>query len=167
MTTNTHLTNQLAHMNNDAEAATNIPPSLQVLWDAVENVISILNSETRALRDGKTETVSEMIETKISAIRKYGDTLQSIISNGKTIEKIKAEPEHNALFEDLKRRFTSSLEANKRAIMSSQQAVERLSNRILNTARSTVSMQKEGYTKTGSIKPSEKRCVSINVDEVL
>lgn len=125
----------------------------------------ILNAETEALKMSDIKSAIEYQDKKIRLVQQYEDLMTQAKNAQDKLKSAKSPLKEEVL--SLQGELNKAAENNKRALGNSKKAVERLTNRMMDTIRHCVQKQENtGYGANGAMS-NQGRNLSINIDETL
>ena len=145
------------------------PPSLsrhpqramQEMMQIIDALKSVMDAETAALRETNTGKFIALQEDKLQAARNYQEGVSQMIARK---EEMKTVPEGmKRILEQKRAEFSVTAENNMEALGRMRKGMERLSNRIMQTAKKEAEdSRKFAYGAHGKLEGSGKATLGVN-----
>lgn len=125
----------------------------------------ILETETTALKASNIRKAIECQDKKIRLVQQYENLMQQAKAAQEQLKLANTPLKDEVL--SLQKDLNAAADDNKRALGNSKKAIERLTNRMMETIRSCVQKQENmAYSASGTM-DNTGRSLSINIDETL
>lgn len=129
------------------------------------DIKAILDKETAALKACDLKAAVECQDVKIRLVQEYEQLLQEARAHSQDLKA--SEHPLKSEVKSLHTEMNASVEGNHRALRNSKRAVERITDRMMETIRKCVQGQENmSYSAAGTVS-NNGRGLSINVDETL
>jgi len=152
-------------MENNPETKHKLHEDIADITHFMEQFALLLKAETRALRGAKFEEAKQMQPQKQEMARQYQKRIQRLVDRKDDIAQMPEDAKENLVAARL--RFSEILSENLRVIEAARKTGRRLVDKIISSARESVS-QKTGYGATGKIQStadSRRSPVSIRLND--
>ncbi len=136
--------------------------AMREMMDTIDSLRGLYETENEALNKGDTKTFMALQNTKIGRAFAYQSGMEQL--SERKAELANVDPALRQKLMDMQSEFSQITEANLKALERSRKSVERLSNRIMDSARQAARSNRVKYSATGNLEEHEGR-VSIGVNE--
>ncbi|MEM6781741.1 MAG: flagellar protein FlgN [Pseudomonadota bacterium] len=135
--------------------------AMQEMMEIIDNLRGIMASENEALNNADTKAFIAIQDEKIQAARVYQDGINQMIARKEDMRK--APESMKAQLEDMRTDFLKLADENLEALERMRKGMSRLSDRIMNLAKSEASKsQKFVYGSHGKLEGSGKASIGVN-----
>lgn len=135
--------------------------AMQEIMDIIDSLRLVMDAETAALKETDTGTFIRLQDDKIAAARKYQEGVTQMLARK---EEMKGAPQAlKDMLAQKREEFSQTADSNLDAIARMRKGMERLSNRIMQTAkREAEDARKFAYGAHGKLEGSGKASLGIN-----
>jgi hypothetical protein len=138
--------------------------AIKAMLSAIDHLCVIYAKETYALDEADNETFFQLQNNKLEAANHYQSLVSQFIDRSQEIKQGASRDNLQAL-RDKRSEMNEASEANMHALERANQSMQRLSERIINTARREISRQKARYSASGTMENRDNEPISVSITQ--